>query len=82
MPTANRSDYFINVQTLYLSFLTRDEARELIEHPTPEFALGYESGVVDQVLDLTHGQPYLVQAIGVAHRRAESERAIPPASES
>ncbi|HEX4945406.1 MAG TPA: hypothetical protein VFZ34_01920, partial [Blastocatellia bacterium] len=57
-------DYLINVQTLHLSFLTRDEARELLEHPTPEFALGYAPGVVDRVLDLTHGQPYLVQALG------------------
>lgn len=60
----NWSDYLINVQTLHLSFLTRDEARELIEHPTPEFALGYAPGVVERVLDLTHGQPYLVQALG------------------
>jgi hypothetical protein len=52
------------VQSLHLSFLAREEARELIEHPTPEFALGYEPGVVDRILDLTHGQPYLVQAIG------------------
>ncbi|MBI1761484.1 MAG: AAA family ATPase [Acidobacteria bacterium] len=64
LQTVNWSDYLINVQTLYLSFLTRDEARELIEHPAPEFALGYAPGVVDRVLDLTHGQPYLVQALG------------------
>ena len=60
----NWSDYLINVQTLHLSFLTRDEARELLEHPSPEFALGYAPGVVDSVLALTHGQPYLVQALG------------------
>lgn len=64
LQTVNWSDYLINVQTLHLSFLTRDEARELIEHPTPEFALGYAPGVVDRVLDLTHGQPFLVQALG------------------
>jgi hypothetical protein len=64
LQTVNWSDYLINVQTLHLSFLTRDEARELIEHPTPEFALGYAPGVVERVLDLTHGQPYLVQALG------------------
>ncbi len=64
LQTVNWSDYLINVQTLHLSFLARDEARELLEHPTPEFALGYAPGVVDRVLDLTHGQPYLVQALG------------------
>ncbi|MFN0124528.1 MAG: AAA family ATPase [Blastocatellia bacterium] len=64
MTDINWSDYLINVQTLHLSFLARDEARELLEHPTPEFALGYAPGVVDRVLDLTHGQPYLVQALG------------------
>ena len=36
----------------------------MIEHPTPEFALTYAPGVVDRVLDLTHGQPYLAQALG------------------
>lgn len=64
MQVVNWSDYLINVQTLHLSFLSREEARELIEHPTPEFALGYEPGVVDRMLDLTHSQPYLVQALG------------------
>jgi uncharacterized protein len=64
LQAVNWSDYLINVQTLYLSFLSRDEARELIKHPTPEFALGYAPSVVDHVLDLTHGQPYLVQALG------------------
>ncbi|MGH9843154.1 MAG: AAA family ATPase [Blastocatellia bacterium] len=64
LQTVNWSDYLINVRTLHLNFLAREEARELIEHPTLEFALGYEPGVVDRILDLTHGQPYLVQALG------------------
>ncbi len=49
---------------LHLSFLARDAARELIEHPVPEFALGYAEGVVERILELTHCQPYLLQAVG------------------
>lgn len=64
LQAVNWSDYLINVQTLHLSFLARDAARELIEHPVPEFALGYAEGVVERMLDLTHCQPYLLQAVG------------------
>jgi len=57
----NWSDYLINVKTLELSFLSREEAAELITQPVP--MLEYEPGLVDAILALTHCQPYLLQAL-------------------
>jgi len=51
------------VKTLELSFLAPDEARELVERPVPDFKLRYEPGVVERILQLTHCQPYLLQAV-------------------
>lgn len=57
----NWSDYLINVKTLELSFLSREEAAELITQPVP--MLEYQPGLVDAILALTHCQPYLLQAL-------------------
>jgi len=61
MKTINWSDYLINVKTLELSFLAPEDARELITEPVP--LLQYESGVIEQIIALTHCQPYLLQAV-------------------
>ena len=61
MRTINWSDYLINVKTLELSFLAPEDARELITEPVP--LLQYESGVIEQIIELTHCQPYLLQAV-------------------
>jgi hypothetical protein len=63
MKTVNWSDYLINVKTLELSFLDREDAEELITRPVAGFNLQYEPGVVDRILELTHCQPYLLQAL-------------------
>ena len=68
----NRSDYLINVKTLELSFLSGEEAAELITQPVP--MLEYQPGLVDAILALTHCQPYLLQALAselVNHLNAE-----------
>jgi len=57
----NWSDYLINVKTLELSFLSQEEAAELITQPVP--MLEYQPGLVDAILALTHCQPYLLQAL-------------------
>ncbi len=64
LKVVNWADYLINAKTLELSFLEPEEARELMERPSPEFNMRYEPGVVDRILELTHRQPYLLQAIG------------------
>ena len=61
MKTINWSDYLINVKTLELSFLAPKDARELITEPVP--LLQYEPGVVEQIIEMTHCQPYLLQAV-------------------
>lgn len=61
MRTINWSDYLINVKTLELSFLAPEDARELITEPVP--LLQYERGVIEQIIELTHCQPYLLQAV-------------------
>jgi hypothetical protein len=59
------SGYFVNVQTLYVSFLQNDEARRLITNPTPRFSDEdmYGDGVVERILDETGCHPFLVQAV-------------------
>ena len=61
----NWSGYFVNVQTLRVSFLHEDEARRLITQPLPDFpsAAIYGDGVVDRILTETGSHPFLVQAV-------------------
>jgi hypothetical protein len=61
MKIINWSDYLINVKTLELSFLEPEDARELITEPVP--LLQYESGVIEQIIEMSHCQPYLLQAV-------------------
>jgi len=63
MKTVNWSDYLINAKTLELSFLAAEDARELVTRPVAGFNLQYEPGVVERILELTHCQPYLLQAL-------------------
>lgn len=64
LKTVNWAHYLIDTKTLELSFLKPEEAREYMERPVPEFNMRYKPGVVDRILELTHRQPYLLQAIG------------------
>lgn len=57
------SSYLINAQVLHLSYLTKTEARQLIEQPCPGFALRYDADASQRVLDLTRGHPFLVQLL-------------------
>lgn len=56
-----RASYLINTRTLELSFLDEPSARELLTEPVPQ--LRYEDGVLEEILRLTHCQPYLLQAV-------------------
>lgn len=57
----NWASYLINTRTLELSFLDEPSARELLTEPVPQ--LHYEDGVLEEILRLTHCQPYLLQAV-------------------
>ncbi|MDJ0620024.1 MAG: AAA family ATPase [Calothrix sp. MO_192.B10] len=55
------SDYLINTRTVRISYLQESEARELIVQPVEGFRHIYEPEAVDEIIRLTHCQPYLVQ---------------------
>jgi len=62
---ANWSGYFVNAQTLKVSFLQPSEAYHLITQPVPQFpGLGiFGDGVVEQILHITGCHPFLIQAV-------------------
>ncbi|MEL4894045.1 hypothetical protein [Crocosphaera sp. Alani8] len=62
----NWSSYFISVVPIEMLYLEPEEARELLLDPDPEFTLRYDEGIVEEVLQLTHCQPYLLQLLGAA----------------
>jgi hypothetical protein len=67
---------------LRLSFLSPNEARELLEKPV-EGILTYEAGAIDRIYQLTSGQPHLTQAIAseVFQRVVEQEREMATAED-
>ncbi len=62
---ANWAGYFVNVQTLKVSFLRVDEARQLITQPVPNFLSEQVFGeeVVEEIMRVTGYHPFLVQAV-------------------
>jgi len=48
---------------LHISYLTPEAAEQLITRPTPEFRLNYHPEVVRRIIEVTHGQPLLIQRI-------------------
>jgi hypothetical protein len=60
----NWNSYFISVIPIEMSYLERQEARELLVKPDPQFDLTYEEAVVEEILHLTHCHPYLIQLLG------------------
>jgi hypothetical protein len=61
----NWAGYFVNVQTLKVSFLQPVEALQLITQPVPDFPAEHIFGerVVDAVMQMTNCHPFLVQAM-------------------
>jgi hypothetical protein len=61
----NLASYFVNVQTLKVSFLMPNEALHLINHPMPAFPGDdiFTSGVNDEIIRVTGGHPFLIQAL-------------------
>jgi hypothetical protein len=63
----NWSGYFVNVQTLKVSFLPHTEARQLITQPLCSEGNSseqtFDPGVVEEILQATNAHPFLVQAL-------------------
>ncbi|MBF0136930.1 MAG: hypothetical protein HQL65_11870 [Magnetococcales bacterium] len=57
------SDCLINSQTIHISFLQTDEARELIQQPIDQFPDIYTQEAVEALLHITRCHPYLVQLL-------------------
>lgn len=57
------ANYFINVQTIHISYLQDVEAYQLIEQPIKDFPLRYPSEVRQRVIDLTRCHPALLQLL-------------------
>ena len=57
------TDRFISARRLRVSFLKPDEVRVLLTKPIPEFDLEYLPGALETLIEATHCQPYLTQAV-------------------
>ncbi|MEH1901817.1 MAG: AAA family ATPase [Nostoc sp.] len=55
------SDYLINTRALRMTYLHESEARDLIQQPVENFRNIYEPTAVDEIIQVTRCQPYLVQ---------------------
>jgi hypothetical protein len=62
----NWSSYFISIVPMEMLYLEPTEAQDLLTNPDPDFALRYDTGIVDRILTLTRCQPYLLQLIDSA----------------
>lgn len=54
---------FGSVENIRVSFLTPGAAYQLITNPSPDFPLDYTEDAITHIIDLTNGQPNLVQHI-------------------
>jgi hypothetical protein len=61
----NWAGYFVNVETLRVSFLRPDEARQLIVEPLANFSgtQVFAESVVNEIMQVTRYHPFLTQAI-------------------
>jgi hypothetical protein len=57
------SSYLINAQVVPISYLTEDEAYQLIERPVANFSLRYQPAASQHVFYLTNGHPFLLQLL-------------------
>ncbi|MEH2167904.1 MAG: AAA family ATPase [Nostoc sp.] len=60
----NWSSYFISVVPIEMLYLQPAEAEDLLRNPDPEFALRYDTSMIEKILQITRCQPYLLQLLG------------------
>jgi hypothetical protein len=62
---ASWAGYFVNAKTMRVSFLRPAEARHLITQPVPNFPYQevFGEGVVEEIIRVTGGHPFLLQAV-------------------
>ena len=55
---------FGSVRAIQVTFLSPAAAKQLITRPSPDFSIDYDSNAIARIIQLTNGQPYLLQLIG------------------
>jgi hypothetical protein len=60
----NWHSYFISVRPIRVSYLDPEAARQLILLPSKKHPIHYDVQAVEAILEATHAQPFLVQAVG------------------
>ena len=55
---------FASVLPIRIGFFSIDETRELLANPSEDFALDYTPNTLNEIYQLTAGQPYLTQLVG------------------
>ena len=55
---------FGSVTAINVSFLSPKSAEHLLTQPSPDFPIDYDPDALQQIIQLTNGQPYLTQLIG------------------
>ncbi|QQS45190.1 MAG: hypothetical protein IPM66_14640 [Acidobacteriota bacterium] len=69
----------INTQFLHIGFLDDNDARELVVQPVSNFPQIYSPDAVNLILQLTRGQPYLIQLLcGLLVDKINSRHDEPP----
>ena len=80
----NWHSYFISVRPLHVSYLDREAARKLILLPESNHSIRYEEQAVEAILEATHAQPFLVQAVCfelIQHLNSQPRRKAGPLGE-
>ncbi len=54
---------FGSITTIQVTFLSHGAAYRLITQPSPDFELDYDQDAITHIIELTNGQPFLVQLI-------------------
>ncbi|MFQ6059491.1 MAG: ATP-binding protein, partial [Anaerolineae bacterium] len=58
-----RSAFYDITEHVRVGYLSRQEAIQLITQPAPDFALEYESALIEELCHLTGGQPFLLHRL-------------------
>lgn len=54
---------YAQIQEIHVDYLSEAAAKQLIENPVPNFPVTYHTEVTERIIDLTGGQPHLIQLI-------------------
>ncbi len=73
----NWPDTLISSRLIRVSYLSEEEARQLITEPVPDFGIAYAEESIERIIEVTRCQPNLVQAVCyelVNHLNVEGRR--------